>query len=368
MSDSVRPTGNVTRPYPVKATMSDPTPLQAFDREIEQYSIQGHWKMGLPENMEPRSRLRPMVWQWATLREQLMRAGDLIGADEAGRRTIQLLNRGLDPLKFTTHTLQMSLQLVLPGEVASAHRHNMAAIRFVIEGNGAFTTVQGDRFLMEPGDLILTPNWSWHDHINESNAPIIWIDGLDVPFAMAMDVTFIEKYERRQQSVRRVLRTSEESVVAASGSPWYYKWRDSEQNLRQMVERSGRAGDDLVLEYKSGNGGPTLPTISCGLHMLRPAERTKRRRRTSSGIFHVVRGRGRTVVNDIALEWGRGDCFVVPNWSWHWHENRSPDEEAILFFLSDRPLLEPFGWYREEYAAAGADPLSLSSATFVSLK
>ena len=295
-------------------TVSDATALQTFDREIEQYSIQGHWKMELPKNMEPRSKLRPMVWHWAMLREQLMRAGDVIGVEEAGRRTIQLLNPGLQR-KFTTHTLQMALQLVLPGEIASAHRHNMAAIRFIVEGKGAFTTVQGDRFLMEPGDLILTPNWTWHDHINETNDPIIWIDGLDVPFAMAMDVTFIEEYERRQQSVQRVLRSSEDSVVAAGGSPWYYKWRDTEQNLRQLMDRSARAGADLVLEYKSKDGGPTLPTISCGLHMLCPGERTKARRRTSVSIFHVVRGRGKTVVNDVALEWGRGDCFVVPNWT-----------------------------------------------------
>ena len=335
-------------------TVSDATALQAFDREIEQYSIQGHWKMELPENLEPRSKLQPMHWEWAMLRKQLMRAGDLIGVDEAGRRTIQLLNPGLAPRKWTTHTLQMSIQMVLPGEIASAHRHNIAAIRFVVEGKGAFTTVQGDRFLMEPGDLILTPNWTWHDHINESDAPIIWIDCLDIPCAMAMDVTFIEEYERRQQSVQRILRTSQDSVVAAGGSPWYYKWRDTEQNLRQLMDRSARAGADLVLEYKSKDGGPTLPTVSCGLHMLRPGERTKARRRTSVSICHVVRGRGKTVVNDVALEWGPGDCFVVPNWTWHWHENRSVDEEAILFFISDRPLLEPFGWYREEYTAVGS--------------
>ncbi len=103
------------------------------------------------------------------------------------------------------------------------------------------------------------------------------------------------------------------------------------------------------MDYVGEGAGATLPTIGCGLHMLRRVERTKSRRRTSSGIFHVVRGRGKTVVNDVVLEWEKGDYFVVPNWSWHHHENRSLDEEATLFFMSDRPLLEPFGLYREEY-------------------
>jgi len=327
--------------------MSKAEELAQFDQEIQKYSIQGHWKMELPNNLEPHSKLRPMLWKGSMIREQLMRAGDLIGVDQAGRRTIQLVNPGVQPLKFTSHTMQMSIQLVLPGEVATAHRHTMAAIRYVIEGKDTFTTVNGQRFLMEPGDLILTPNWSWHDHINESDGPMIWIDGLDIPFTRAMDVMFIEEHEKPQQSVQRVLRTSEDSVASQGGSPWYYKWRETEQSLKKMVDRP--AGVDLVQEYKGMNDGPTLPTIACGQHMLRPGEVTKTRRRTSTGIFHVMRGQGKTVVNDTVLEWESGDFFVVPNWSWHRHENQSANEEAILFFMSDRPLLEPFGLYREEY-------------------
>jgi gentisate 1,2-dioxygenase len=331
-----------------RALPQEPSPLEAFDREIEKFSLQGHWKMELPKNAEPRSKLKPILWQWSQLREYLIRTGGLISVNEAGRRTIQLLNPGLLPRKSTTHTLQMSIQIVLPGEVATAHRHTMAAIRFVIEGGGTFTNVNGQSFLMEPGDLILTPNWTWHDHINESNEPIIWIDGLDVPFAFAMDTVFIQEYDQPRQPVERVFKTAEQGASAAGGSPWYYKWRDAEKALFDMKDRKTEGGGDLVLEYKSRDGGPTLPTIACGVQMLRPGEQTSKRRRTSSGIFHVVRGRGATTVGDTTLEWERGDCFVVPNWGWHRHENRSRSEEALLFFMSDRPLLEPFGLYREE--------------------
>jgi gentisate 1,2-dioxygenase len=322
--------------------------LEAFDREIAQYDFLGHWGMKIPRNAEPCSRLQPKLWRWKLLREKLMQAGELITVDEAGRRTLGLVNPGLYPQKSTTHTLQMSIQLVLPGEVATAHRHTMAAIRFVVEGKGAFTTVDGNSFLMEPGDLILTPNWTWHDHINESGAPIIWIDGLDVPFSRAMDIMFIEDYEKPRQAVQHVLKTSA-AMSAPAASAWYYKWGDVDRSLGQMKEQIGGAGTDLVFDYKDAKGGPTLPTIACGVHVLRRAERTKVRRRTSSGVFHVVRGRGRTIVGDSPLEWESGDFFVVPNWSWHHHENLSTNEDAALFFMSDRPLLEPFGLYREEF-------------------
>jgi gentisate 1,2-dioxygenase len=323
--------------------------LAAFDQEIERHALQGHWKVDLPANMEPRSKLRPMHWNGSFIRQQLLRAGELIGVNEAGRRTIQLLNPGLFPSRSTTHTLQMSIQLVLPGEVATAHRHTMAALRFVVEGSGTFTTVNGDSFLMEPGDLILTPNWTWHDHINRSDAPIIWIDGLDVPFSRSLDTIFIEEYSEPRQKVQRVLQTSADSILSPQGSPWYFKWRDAERTLRWMVEQPPEAVGGLVMEYKSRDGGPALPTIACGARMLVGGEKTTLQRQTSVGIFHVVRGRGKTTIDDVVFDWEQGDYFVVPNWSWHRHENRASDEEAFLFFISDRPLLEPFGLYRAEY-------------------
>ena len=105
------------------------------------------------------------------------------------------------------------------------------------------------------------------------------------------------------------------------------------------------------MEYRNRDGGPALPTIGCGVQMLRGGEKTALQRQTSVEICHVVRGRGRTKIDDVVVEWEQGDYFVVPNWSWHRHENRSGDEEAFLFFLSDRPLLEPFGLYRAEHGA-----------------
>jgi gentisate 1,2-dioxygenase len=321
--------------------------LAEFDEELQRASLQGHWKMDLPKFMEPRSRLHAMHWRWSDLREYLMRSGDLITVNDAGRRTVQLMNPGVTgPRQWTTHTLQMSFQLVLPGEVATAHRHTMNAIRFVMEGGGTFTTVEGESFLMEPGDLILTPGWTWHDHINESEEPILWIDGLDVPLVFALNGAFIEEYSQPQQAVKRMVRTVSDGTEGPDGSTWYFKGPDTRQQLLDMGG-SARADEDVVYEYRHADGRPTLPTMLCGMQLLRPGEATRPVRRTSVGIYSVVVGAGTTVVGDRTFNWDHGDALVVPNWTWHHHENHS-SEDAMLFFMSDRPLLEGIGLYREE--------------------
>ena len=164
----------------------------------------------------------------------------------------------------------------------------------------------------------------------------------------------MEEYSEPRQKVERVLKTSADSILSPQGSPWYFKWRDAERTLRRMLERPPEAAGGAVMEYKNRDGGPALPTIACGARMLAGGEKTTRQRQTSVGIFHVVRGRGRTTIDDVVFEWEQGDYFVVPNWTWHRHENRSGNEEAFLFFISDRPLLEPFELFRESRNVIGA--------------
>jgi gentisate 1,2-dioxygenase len=337
----------------VTSTIDPQHALAAFDQELERSSLQGHWKMELPRFMEPRSRLHPMHWRWSQLYDYLMRSGDLITVNDAGRRTVQLMNPGITgPRQWTTHTLQMSFQLVLPGEVASAHRHTMNAIRFVIQGGGTFTTVEGESFLMEPGDLILTPGWTWHDHINESEQPILWIDGLDVPLVFALNGAFIEEFSAPQQPVKRIVRTAADGTEGPDGSTWYFKGPETQQRLQRMAQSAG-SGEEVVFEYRHADGRPTLSSMLCGMQLLRPGEVTRPTRRTSVGIYFSVGGSGVTVVGDSDFGWERGDAMVVPNWTWHHHENHT-SEDAMLFFLSDRPLLDSIGLYREERQAPTA--------------
>lgn len=332
-------------------TSTDQQALQAFDAEIQRRSLRGHWNSGLPPYLEPGGHLQPMHWSWSFLHDYIVRSGQIITVNDAGRRTIQLLNPGIKAGRGTSHTLQMSFQMVLPGELATAHRHSMNAIRFVVEGSGTFTTVNGESFLMEPGDLILTPAWTWHDHLNESVEPIIWIDGLDVPLVFALDTAFMEDYDQPQQRVNHVVRTSQDVMDTPDGARWYFKWRDTEEQVRQLAQATP-AGQDVIFEYRQKDGRPTLPSLLCGVHLVRAGQATLRTRRTSVGLYHVVRGRGSVTIGDATFNWEKGDAITVPNWAWHQFTNADSSEDALLFFMSDRPVQEPFGWYREERQTA----------------
>jgi 1-hydroxy-2-naphthoate dioxygenase len=340
-----------------ESTLESGSALARFDAELEGQQMEGHWRgaVGLPT--EPRSRIQPYIWKWDLVYRQLLRAGELVPLDgREGRRTLRLLNPGQG---FTTHTIHMSVQLVKPGEIAEAHRHTLAALRFVVQGSGAYTSVEGERVPLHAGDLILTPQWTWHDHGNESGEPIVWLDGLDSPLVRALDAGFFEAYPEASQPVTRpegwtleqsgLLRPARHGGTATCPTA-FYPWEIVSQQLeRRAASDEGSPYDGVVLEYANPfTGGPTLPTIGCWLQLLQPGERTQRHRHTSSSIFYVVRGSGCTVVQDTRLEWSRGDVFVVPNWSWHSLENRSASEDAVLFSMNDIPVYDAFGLYREQ--------------------
>jgi gentisate 1,2-dioxygenase len=151
----------------------------------------------------PQGKARPYLWRYAELRPHLLCTGELISTREAERRVLMLMNPGLEGQAAATSTLFAGMQLILPGEIARAHRHSPSALRVVVEGCGAYTAVDGERCLMEPGDLILTPSWSWHDHGNETTEPMIWLDGLDLPLLKALDVIFTEHAAREQYGIMK---------------------------------------------------------------------------------------------------------------------------------------------------------------------
>ncbi len=213
---------------------------------------------------------------------------------------------------------------------------------------------------MENYDLILTPQWSWHDHHNESGENIIWLDVLDASLIASLNATFYEPYRGERQQIRR----SEEGeyLQARTGAlrptwerpplqqlPLRYPWSEAEKLLQKMARLEGSAYDGLSLEYVNPmTGGPALPTLGCWMQMLRPGESTQSHRHISSAVYFVVQGKGETVVGDERLEWNRHDSFAVPNWSWHRHINRSKTDAAILFSVNDTPVFQALGLYREE--------------------
>ncbi|HEY1236594.1 MAG TPA: cupin domain-containing protein [Candidatus Binatia bacterium] len=343
----------------------DTPELQALHARLAEHSLAGHWQ---PREKNPE--LVPYLWPWSMIYSCLMESGEVVklgGIDDAAkRRTVQLVNPALDAKKATTRTLQMSIQLVKPGERAECHRHSAAALRFVVEGDGtAYTNVEGEEMLMEPGDLVLTPNWTWHDHFNAGKSNVVWLDVLDSHLTRYLDAGFEENYGegpaqpivRRDGACKQKYGAIRPRMTATSNAalPYNYKWRDTLQVLNESAAADAvDRHDGVLLEYTHPlTGGPTMPTIGCWVQMIPPGETTAPHRHTSSAIYHVVQGEGVTSVGKSKsatkdLVWGARDCFFVPSWNWHAFRNTSDKNPAVIFSVTDRPVLESLGLFREE--------------------
>lgn len=283
-------------------------------------------------------------------------------SSETARRNVCFLNPDLER-GGTSQTIVAGMQIVKPGEVAWAHRHPIAALRFVIEGRpGLYTVVDGECLDMEVNDLVLTPAWCWHDHHNESDGIGLWLDVLDVPLMAAMGQMAYEPLGETTQPVRteRSEYISERVGVVrplwekqASGPMAYrYPWKVVKSQLDLYCE-GGKASpyDDVIVEYiDPRTGGPALPTMRCAVQKLRKGFNGDRHRRTASTVFYVVEGTGTCVIEGKRFTYGPRDVFVVPPWAWH--EHQAGVEGATLFSVSDAPLLEAAHLYREEPTSA----------------
>jgi gentisate 1,2-dioxygenase len=322
----------------------------------------------------PQGQARPYLWRYADLRPHLLRAGELISTREAERRVLMLMNPGLAGQAAATSTLFAGMQLILPGEIARAHRHTPAALRVVVEGQGAYTAVDGERCLMEPGDLILTPSWSWHEHGNETAEPMVWLDGLDLPLLGTLDVIFAEYAATEQYGVTKPddvstrlynqpgLRPASADHAAPFSPLLNYKWHRTATALAALPESAATPYDDLLLEYTNPyTGGPVLPTMGCMAQYLRPGVHTQAHRQASSSVYLVLAGSGWSVIAGQRFAWEQGDVFAVPAWACHEHANASQTEVAALFAFTDKPVMQALGLYREEpYTAPGGHQTVLS--------
>jgi gentisate 1,2-dioxygenase len=334
--------------------------VNELNRELEDKNLLGFWTIPRGERYEPKSSFEPYLWRWADISAALDRAAEVIGPEMSLRRFIGFRNPSLKPRLATTHTMALGVQYVKPHEIAEAHHHTMGAIRFVIKGGGAETTVNGEPFPMETGDFLTTPSLTWHDHYNGSDEPVIWLDGNDNPLIKYLEIGFGKRFTQRQQPHSRPVGSSAYELGPARPSradsesiqppPYRYPWEATEKALMALQERPGDPFDGLVLQFVDPlRGGSTLPTMECHIQMLRPQEETRSHRHTSSAVFHVFRGKGFTVVDDARYEWEEGDSFCLPHWRWHRHGSSSR-AEAILFAMSDRPVMEALGFYKEEAA------------------
>lgn len=302
---------------------------------------------------------RAWLWKWDDVLPLARRAGELITLERGGdRRVLALANPGLGGLPFTSTTLWGALQYLGPHESAPAHRHTPSAIRFVLTGTGVYTTVNGDACDMEPGDLILTPIWNWHDHNNQGTEPMVWFDGLDLPLLTTLESIFFENHPARLQPVISHNLSQQRFAgvglreIGVDASPAHspllrYCWGETERTLESLHRAQG--GPIVSLEFVDPlTGAPAVRTFACEMHRLYPGARTPTRRKTGSSVYVVFQGSGHSVIDGVRFTWNPGDIFVTPSWASVDHEAY---QQADLFAISDRPVLQALSLYREEELA-----------------
>lgn len=306
---------------------------------------------------EPVHDVEPYLWKWKDIREYVLIAGELLEpCKDAERRVIylqnpSLLKRGL--VGYGTHTLYAGVQLLMPGEFAPSHHHSQSAIRYIIEGNGAYTAVNGQKVYMEPGDVVLTPAWTWHEHKHEGTEPVFWMDGLDVGLVRTLAASFFEPYKDgfypleieenygTKQFVSGAFKKLNEKVEPGYPSPIFgYKFARAKYLLENMKESEVDPYDGYAIEYiNPTTGGPADSRIGTMMQRLVPNQHTKAHRHVHSAIYHVVSGCGYTIIDGVKFEWEKGDFFILPPWSYHEHVNIS-DVDAYLFSINDKPVME----------------------------
>jgi gentisate 1,2-dioxygenase len=310
--------------------------IDAYCGRLREAGLDAPWSRPGPLIQAKGSRVQPFLWQWSEIEPRLQEAARFVAPGRgAERRILRLANPGV-PERTSAHTLSVAVQYLLPGETAPSHRHTPNALRFMIQGEGAYTIVEGRKFVMAPGDLAITPSQTWHEHGNEGSEPVMWLDGLDSPVVRYLEILSMESPEGAGAAISH----------ATGGRTIHYPFVHAH---RELLRRAGSdpAASEVVMEYVDPNTGRSvLPTIDCCLRMLRPGAATETRGRTSCGVYHVVRGRGASTIGDFTCEWRAGDFFVVPPRTAHSHRNVA-DEPAVLFSLHDSPLLRALELYYE---------------------
>lgn len=331
---------------------------QDFYRRIDADNLAPLWEqLHSLVTPTPRSNCRPVHWPYRTVRTHLGEAGRLITAEEAIRRVLILENPGLRGQAAATTSLYAGLQMILPGELAPPHRHTQAAIRLIMEGEGAYTAVDGEKTLMQRGDFVITPAWHWHEHGNETDAPMVWLDGLDVPLVAMLDASFAENADKAPQERKSGGESKArfgsnllpvDYVAPTPASPLFkYPYAEALAALRTIA--AGNAPDAChghKLRYANPvTGGYPTPTIGAFIQLLPDGFATQGYRCSSGTVFAVIDGALDVLIGDMRFTAQPNDVFVVPSWAGH---RFTAQGETTVFSFSDRPVQEALGLWREQ--------------------
>ncbi len=315
--------------------------LEEFTAQLGQHNLAPLWEvLRKLVTREPLPQAAPVLWKFAPLREQVLRAGEVISAEQAERRVLVLENPAFKGQARATNSLFGGVQLILPGETARSHRHTAAAIRFILEGDGAYTSVEGEKVPMKRGDFIITPSWLYHDHGNEGSGPVMWLDGLDVHFVNLMNTSFAQE----DPNIRSRPPNDPGDIPRMTFTYPYDAARSALERMR--VERAADPALGWKMTYLDPKTGkPPMNVMAAFLQLVPGGITSKPYRSTDAAMFVVVEGEGRVRVGDDGWDVGPNDIFVVPAWTWASFE---PRDDLVLFSLSDRTLQQHLGFWREE--------------------
>lgn len=347
-----------------RANVADTPELLDYYAQLASLQTGALWTVANKiEPWQPRSSSVPVLWRYRDLRAHVLRSVSLVTPEKAGRRVIYLNNPGRHDVAAAVGWLYSGLQVMHPGEAASAHAHSASALRFIMEGAGAYTVVDGHKMTLGANDFVLTPNGTWHEHgVSAEGTPCIWQDGLDIPLVNALEAGFYVVHPDLKQAVTHPVDDSsatwggvalrpQVSGWTRNYSPLFkYEWAPTYEALVRLAKVSdGSPYDGVLMHYVNPvTGGPVMPTIGASMQLLRPGEHTKAHRHTGSFLYQVAKGKGFSIINGQRFDWQERDIFCVPSWMFHEHANASATEDACLFCFSDLPVMNSLGLYREE--------------------
>lgn len=350
-----------------RANVGDTPELVSYYKELERFETAALWTVANKiEPWQPKSESVPVVWRYKDLREHVLRSIDLVTPEQAGRRVIYLNNPGRRDVAAAVGWLYSGLQVMNPGEAASAHRHSASALRFIMEGRGAYTVVDGHKMTLGANDFVLTPNGTWHEHgVSADGSPCIWQDGLDIPLINALEAGFYQVHPELRQAVTYPVNDSTHEWGSAAlrpgGGAWSkpyspllkYEWAPTYEALQRYANSTdGSPFDGVLMDYVNpATGGPVMPTIGASMQLLRPGEHTKAHRQVGSFLYQVAKGSGHSIINGKRYDWRERDIFCVPSWAFHEHVNGSAGDDACLFCFHDLPVMQALKLYREEALA-----------------
>ncbi|MDI1255511.1 MAG: cupin domain-containing protein [Flavobacterium sp.] len=346
-----------------RARVQDTPELEAYYKDLEKLGAGALWTVANDiEPWEPRSSSVPMLWKYEDLRELVVKSSELVTPEQAGRRVVYLVNDKRKDVSAAVGWLYTGIQVTRPGESTSAHRHKASALRFIMEGEGGYTVVDGNRVTFEVNDFVITPNSAWHEHGCEANGKTcIWQDGLDIPLINALEANDYAVFNGKQPLVspenylpitygNAGLIPADKSWDKPYSPLFKYSWKQVYPALLETAKvNEGSAFDGIIMHYSNPlTGGHVMQTMGASMQLLRAGEHTKAHKHTGSFVYQCAKGKGYSVINGKRYDWKERDIFCIPSWAWHEHVNLSETEDACLFSFNDLPVIEKLGLYQEK--------------------